>query len=247
MDARTIRTRLAFDVERLRTAATRLDAVEQGLTHLRKQLEARAQSLASAATSEPAVELAGDGLVQIRYAQAQATANLARRATLGEVLRHSGRLALIASMAMNRWVWALMALGDRGVTEAVVKGHIDAGRIAHRMLATLRPKDKLKSGCGQITSAVVVAEFVAGEQARFVAEQIEEGLHRGRRAIGVRTDDDVLDAASRALRAGALLLESMSASAEPAAEDLRRTANGIEAEVEANLREAPLIRPLGWK
>lgn len=247
MDATQIRRRLAFDVERLRTAADRLDAVEQQLTTLRKQLEARAQTLSSEATDAPAIELAGDGLVQIRYAQAQATANLARRATLGEVLKQSGRLSLIASMAVNRWVWALMALGDDGVSEGIVKGHIDAGRVAHRMLATLRPKDKLKSGCGQITSAVVVAEFVAGTHAAFVAEQIEEGLHRGRHAIGLRSDEDVLDAASRALRAGAELLESMCVRAEPAALRLLEAADAVESDVESKLSKARTIRLSGWK
>lgn len=247
MEATQIRRRLAFDVERLRAAADRLDRVEQGLTRLRKQLEARAQALSSEATDAPHIELAGDGLVQIRYAQAQATANLARRATLGEVLRQSGRLALIASMAVNRWVWALMALGEDGVSESVVKGHIDAGRVAHRMLATLRPKDKLKSGCGQITSAVVVAEFVTAANLGFVNEQIEEGLHRGRQAFSLETDEDVLDAASRALRAGAQLLESMCAKAEPAAHRLLEAANVVESEVAEKLAAARTIRLPGWK
>lgn len=225
--ARDIRRRLSFDVERLRVAALRLDQVEQGLTRLRKQLEARASSLGSEATK--------NGLVHIRFAQAQATANLARRATLSEVLRHSGRLALIASMAVNRWVWALNGLAERGASNAVVKGHIDAGRVAHRLLSTLRPKEKLRSGCGQLTSAVVVAEFVHDEHEVFVAEQIEEGLFRGRAAPGLKSDGDVMDAASRAIRAGASLLESMADRAEPAVQELVDAANDLEADVERKL------------
>ena len=228
-NARDIRRRLAFDVERLRVAAFRLERVEQGLTHLRKQLEARASSLGCEAT-ETARD---DNLFTIRSAQAQATANLARRSTLSEVLRHSGRLALIASMAVNRWVWALTQLSEGGVSSAVVKGHIDAGRVAHRLLSTWKPERRLKSGCGQLTSAVVVAEFVHEEHAAFVAEQIEEGLFRGRGIARHRSASDVLDAASRAIRAGAALLESMADRAEPAVRDLVDKANALEADLEA--------------
>lgn len=229
--AADIRAALAFDTQRLRSAAVRLSAADHALTQLERKLEARAVTLSGEARATAEPELGGDGTVQLRYAQAQATAHLARRAKLGEVLGRVGQLSLIASMAVNRWVGALER-AHRGVQpEYVLKGHIDAGRVAHRMLVTLRRKDRLKSGCGQLASAVLVADLVHPDNLAFIEEQILEGLHRGRNARGVRSDADVIAAASRALRAAAELLESMAAKAEPAVEALRAEAEAVEAAV----------------
>lgn len=233
-DPQALRARLAFDVQRLGLSALRLHGVDQGLFELRRHLQTRARALAEAA-KHGGPELAGDGRVQLGYAKAQANAELARRATLAEVLGNPGGLSLIAAMAVGRWVTALQGLGKQGAPLSVVKGHIDAGRIAHRMLRTLRPKAQLLSGCGQLTSAVVVADFVHDEAQVYVAEQIEEGLYRGRNAPGVGSDEDVLAAASRALRAGAELLEGMADRAEPALRALGEKAEGLEADVEARL------------
>lgn len=246
LDPAGVRQRLAFDVERLRGAASRIERVDEALARLKRELEHRATALAGQATSRVLPELGGDGLFQIRHAQAQATAELARRATLGEVLAHSGRLALIASMAVSRWVSALAQLGRSPHAEVVIKGHIDAGRLAHRMLVTLRPQDDLKSGCGQVASAVVVAELVHQDNLAFVSEQIEEGLVRGQSARGVHSPEDVVAAASRALRSAASLLERMAKDAEPAALDLSRRADEVEAEVARALlvsaHDAPGVR-----
>ncbi|MBK6684458.1 MAG: hypothetical protein IPG45_08280 [Deltaproteobacteria bacterium] len=233
-DPEALRARLSFDVQRLGVAALRLGQVDSGLLRLRQNLERRALCLSEEA-KHGGPELHGDGRVQLGYAKAQATAELARRATLAQVVGNPGGLSLIAAMAVGRWVSALQALGNQGAPLSVIKGHIDAGRIAHRMLRTLRPKAQLLSGCGQLTAAVVVADFVHPDAAPFVAEQIEEGLYRGRNAPGVDTDEDVLAAASRALRAGAELLEQMADRAEPALGVLLQQAEGVEAEVERRL------------
>jgi hypothetical protein len=230
-----VRARLAFDVARLRDAARRLEAVDRDLLALRAGLERRARELAGEGTSPVVPELGGTGQAQLRYAQAQATAELARRAALGEVLRHGHRLALVASMAVGRWLAALGELGRAPQPDAVVKGHIDAGRLAHRILASLRPGDRLLSGCGQLTSAAVVADLVHPANAAFVLEQLEEGLYRGRHARGVGSDLEVVAASSRALRAAARLLTAVEAQAGPAAASLAVQAEGLEARVAAAL------------
>lgn len=236
--AADVRRALAFDVQRLRAAAGRLQAVDDALVELKRRLEDRAVALSGAATCRSQPEIGGDGTVPLRYAQAQATAQLARRSKLGEVLARSAPLSLIASMAVSRWIQALVRAEARPQPDYLLKGHIDAGRVAHRMLVSLRRKDRLKSGCGQLTSAVLVADLVHPDNLAFVEEQILEGLYRGRSARGVRGDEDVLGAASRALRAAATLLESMAVRAEPAAEALRAEADGVEAKVEKSLSGA---------
>ena len=234
--AEAIRAQLSFDVERLRNAAHRLHDLDGALVRLKADLEARAVILAGAATERFVPELGGDGMVALQHAKAQAAAALARRAKLGEILARAGRLSLIASMAINHWIRALGAASRGPLPNAVVKGHIDAGRIAHRMLVTLRRGDRLRSGCGQLASAVVVAEFAHPDNLAFVHEQILEGLFRGRNARGVADDQDVVSAASRALRAGAKLLEHMARRAEPGISALTAEAERIEAEVEHRLR-----------
>lgn len=230
-----LRAALAFDVQRLLSASKRLQEVDEALTTLERKLEARAVRLSADATAAVDPELGGDGTVQLRYAQAQATAELARRAKLGEILSQVGQLSRIASMAVSRWVSALHRAHAEVLPEFVLKGHIDAGRVAHRMLVTLRRRDKLKSGCGQLASAVLVAELVHPDNLAFVEEQIIEGLFRGRNARGVRTDEEVVAAASRALRAAADLLESMATRAEPAMKALLDKAEAVEADVAETL------------
>ena len=235
LTASDIRARLAFDVERLRMAARRLESIDSSLLGLKRALEQRVETLTGEATASHDAEIHGSGAVYIRYAQAQAIAELARRAALGEVLKHAGRLSLIASMAVSRWVAALVELGTQRNSATIIKAHVDAGRIAHRTLATLRPQADLRSGCGQITSAAVVAEFVHADDRAIVDEQLEEGLHRGLRARGIHSDEDVMAAVSRALRTAAELLEHMANKAEPAASDLLAQADVVEAKVEADL------------
>lgn len=177
--------------------------------------------------------------VPLRAAQAQATAELARRAALREVLRHSGALSLVAAMAVSRWVEAILAsAGGAGDVErrvSMAKGHIDAGRLAHRMLATLRRGRGLRSGCGQLVCAVVVAELASPGIEEFLAEQIDDGWVRALAARGVHDDRGVLAAASAALRQGAELLEGMAEGAEPAARELVARAEGVEQEIERQL------------
>ena len=226
-----VRQRLAFDIERLALAAHRMERVDGMLSDLKRRLEARASKLSDQATANEHPEIGGDGLIHIRYAQVHATAELARRATLGDVLRHSGRLSLIASMAVTRWVNALRELAAAPANELVIKGHIDAGRLAYRTLMVLRPKDGLKAGCGHLTAAVVVAEFVHAENGPFIEDELEVALDRALVARGIQEADEAVQVASRAIRAGAELLESMAAKAEPAAAELLAHAEGVEQEV----------------
>jgi hypothetical protein len=235
--AREIRARLAFDVERLRAGVARLEGVNRALIELKARLEHRAAALAGEANGAGPM-IGGDGRAQIVSAQAHATASLAQQAALGEVLRSSSRLALIAAMAASRWVSALASLSKTETSQAVLKSHIDAGRIVHQMLVMLRPKYELRSGLGQLVSAVVVAELAHPSNQDDLAEQIEEGLYRARTARGITSDEDATSAVSRALRVGADLLESMADRAEPASRALLVEAEGVEARVAQRLFEA---------
>lgn len=237
MRPEAVRARLAFDVERLRASALRLEAVDEQLSGLKARLEARASALASEARGAGPL-LGGDGRAQIRSAQAHATALLALRAALGEVLRSPSPLALIVAMAVGRWVGALKELRLAPVSETTIRAHIEAGRIAHRLLVTLRPRDELRSGLGQLTSAVVVAEFVHEANLDDVDEQIDEGLHRAQTARGVRSPEDAVEIASRGLRAAARLLESMAERGEPAVFALLQEADVVEADVALRLSAA---------
>lgn len=227
--AREIRGQLAFDVERLRSAVARVEGIDGTLSSLKTKLVARARTLATEAASD--VVMSGDGTVQLRRAQAQAIASIASRAALGEVLAASSRLSLVTAMAVSRWVGALRALSPRPASEVVLRSHIEAGRVAHRLLSIFRPKDQLRSGVGQLVASVVVAELAHADDIVAVDEQLEEGLHRARNARGVRTDDDAIAAASRALRSAAKLLEELADEAEPAARALVAEADTVETRV----------------
>lgn len=244
--AETLRHHLRFDVRRLQSAALRLQSVDATLRSLKDRLQERAVRLTAEAGGEPCAP-AGDEEdwehpVALRTAQAQAMADLARRATLREVLRQAGALSLVATMAVARWIEALVlsteegAEGDLARRQAQAKGHIDAGRIAHRMLATLRSRAGLRSGCGQLVCAVVVAEMTPPDLAEFLNEEIEEGYTRALNARGVDDEAGVLTAASAALREGARLLERMAARAEPAAQVLLDKAQTLESDVARSIR-----------
>jgi hypothetical protein len=230
LSAALVRKKLSFDVERLRAAALRLEGVDARLSELRSQLEARARHL-----SQEAREQGPEDGVHIRRSQAHATAHLAKRAQLGEVLCSSSPLSLIAAMAASRWVGALKQLSEKKTSESTVRAHIEAGRIAHRLLGVLKPRAGIRSGVGQLVSSVVVAELAHAENAIFVSEQIEEGLDRARAARGVSSIDDAIEAASRALRVGAELLESMADRAEPASRLLINEADHVEEKIAADL------------
>lgn len=233
LSASEVRAKLSFDVERLRSAAQRLEGVDANLSDLRSRLEARAAHLA-----HEAKEQSSDDGVHIRRSQAHATAHLAKRAQLGEVLRSSSPLSLIAAMAASRWVGALKQLSRAKTSETTIRAHIEAGRVAHRLLGVLKPRGGLRSGLGQLTSAVVVAELAHPENAVFVAEQIEEGLDRARAARGVSNELEAIAGASRALRVAAELLESMADRSEPAASALISEADQVEEKIRADLARA---------
>lgn len=231
LDPAGIRGRLRFDIDRVREAAWRLERVDSALTELRSHLEARARRLSLEATAKDRPELGGGG-VHVRYAQAFAVAALAKRASLREVVSVES-LALIASMAVTRWLLALRGIGQRPSGERMIHAEVEAGRVAYRLLVLLRRGRGLVFGMGQLTAAVVVAEFAHPGDAGFVDTEIREGLERARR--GGFDGDRALQACSSALREAAHLLEVMAEHAEPIIERLLSEADGIEAKVEREL------------
>jgi hypothetical protein len=239
LGASQILERLCFDVDRLRDAALRLERVDEALLALRRHLEARARLLTKEATAHARPELSGSGRISIRYAQAHAVAHLARRAALGEVLKQGSYLPLIAAMATSRWVAALRNVSAAPRGEVALRSHIEAGRVAYRVLRSLRRKRGLVPGVGQLASAAVVAQFAHALDRPYVDEQLEEGLDRAARSSSALTDvEAALGAASLALREGACLLEELAKEAEPATEKLLEEADGLERRVELNLRQA---------
>lgn len=235
LDPDAARTRLRFDVERLRSAYGRLDDVENHLRDLRRHLQHRSHSLAGQAEQ---TGRAGDtdhdpSTIALWMAQAQAIADLASRASLNEILWRQGRLSLVACMAVSRWVNALDALGKRPVSESVIDRHVKAGRLAHRTLRTVRPRSGMRKYCGLLTSSIVVAEFVHPETLPTIRVQIGAGIERARR--GGREDDVIVEAVSAALRTAARLVDMMADRAEPKARAIAARAETVEAEVAAQL------------
>lgn len=235
MLGRDVRGRLRFDVDRLRDAAWRLERVDEALGQLRRHLEARAHALSHDATAEGRPELANGG-VHLLYAQAAATAQLARKAALGEILSTTS-LSLIAAMAVSRWLWALRAAGHEPRGPTVVRAQVEGGRIAYRTLAALRRKKGLVAGMGQLASAVVVAELVHREDQRHVEVELAHAIARAEKAA-VALDEDLMASASSAIRDAAELLERMAARAEPAIQRLLEEADEVEARVAAALDRA---------
>lgn len=232
LDPAGIRGRLRFDIDRVREAAWRLERVDGALVELRAHLEARARRLSQEATAKDRPELGGGRGVHVRYAQAFAVAALAKRASLREVLSVES-VALIASMAVTRWLLALRGIGQRPSGERMIHAEVEAGRVAYRLLVLLRRGRGLVFGVGQLTAAVVVAEFAHPSDSGFVDTEIREGLERARRG-GVDAAR-ALEASSSALREAAHLLEVMAGHAEPIIERLLSEADGIEAKVEREL------------
>lgn len=238
LTATEIRARLSFDVTRLRSTARRIECVDVALVELQQRLEHRAFRLSAEARHLTSPELGGDDVAQLRYAQAQATAHLARRAALGELLWSSGRLALITAMAVDRWVTSLRGLSLSPASDGMLRAHIEAGRVAHLFLVSFRRGEDLKTGVGQLISAVVVAEVAHPENRGYIDSKIEEGLLWGRAVRRVSSDDEVLEEASRALRSAARLLVRVAERAEPGIAHLLSEADCVERRVEVQLARA---------
>ncbi|MBX2811214.1 MAG: hypothetical protein KTR25_05370 [Myxococcales bacterium] len=239
-----------FEIARLKLSAQRLQAVDHALRELRQRLETRAIALSQEADGDPPIHdspdtsvtpsVDGVPMASLRAAQAQATAELARQAALGEVLKHAGVFHLVAAMAVSRWIEAIAIsvsspVANRAHREALLKSHIDAGRVVHRMLVALRSQAGLRSGCGQAVCALVVAELAPPDLADFAQEQIEEGWERACRAHGVRSEQDARRAISQALREGAHLVEGLATKAEVAAQKLLQEEVLVEVRVHQRL------------
>lgn len=233
-DAESIRTHLQFDVTRLAEAARRLQSVDERLVGLKARLEMRAMQLGRQGR-EPAQD-EQDEVPSLRTAQAHAIAHLARRAVLTDVLNSQAALPMIASMAVGRWVAALRKIaGETSRGERTVKFHVEAGRVACRILRTMRRRAALKSGVSRLVSAVVVAEFVHPDDAEWVDIEIEHGLFQARFARSISSAEQALAAASAILREAAELLERMATLGEPAVDALIDEAHDVERDVEARL------------
>ena len=236
---RVVRDRLRFDVERLRQAAGSLHALEGQLRALKTDLEHRADDLGRHAAAQGAAELGGSGdwgRVSVVYAQAQALADLARKTSLTDILlRRSGRLSLVACMALGRWIEALSQLADHPVSETTIRQHVRAGRLAHRTLRTLKPGSGMRRYCGLLTSSLVVAEFVHPANVEDIEGHMDSGIARARLRPS-RTDEAILEAVSAALRTGARLVEGMVDRADPAVKLLASSAETLERDVENRLR-----------
>ncbi|MFO0724907.1 MAG: hypothetical protein U1E65_14095 [Myxococcota bacterium] len=233
MDPQDIRDRLRFDIDRLRDAAWRLERIDAALSELRTHLEARARKLSQDATHSDQPEIGGAHAgVHVRYAQAFAVAALAKKAALREVVSVES-FALVASMAVTRWLLALRGIGRRPHGERMIHAEVEAGRVAYRLLVLLRRKRGLIFGLGQLVAAVVVAEFAHPADAAFVSAELKEGLLRAHR--GGADAERALAGSSAALREAAHLLEVMAERAEPIIERLLLEADAIEAKVELDL------------
>ena len=130
-------------------------------------------------------------------------AELARRAALKEVLRSPTAVPMIAAMAVSRWLHALRGIRHGPGGERAVKLHVEAGRIACRVLRTLRRPRGLRSGVGRLTSAVVVAEFAHPDDMCWVDVEIEHGLYTSRFARSISSAEEAFSASSLLLREAA--------------------------------------------
>lgn len=218
---KAIRACVAPEVKRLAEASASIDLLDQALIALGGGLRRRLSQLRADCLSPVQA-----GVIHLKNAEAQRAAELARRATLGEILKRSGRLKLIAAMAVSRWLKALSSLKARDLSEAEVKAHVDAGRIAHRCLVSLRPAYGLQSGAGQLTASVVVAGFLSEAQAPLIEAQLLSGLRRASQAMG--SEEAALEAVRRALLSGEALLLKMVEEAKPVAADLMAQAAAID-------------------
>ena len=237
-EVQALRTRFRFDVARLRAAAVRVDEVDRQLKLAREGLSLRSGHWAKLALDLRLPESEGPEPVQVLYAKAQAASLLARRAGLRDLLATAvDGLAVVSSMATSRWVSSLQGLGRYPHGEALVRPHIEAGRVAYRVLRSVRRVLEHVEGLGQFTSALVVAEFVHPRDADYVAGHLREGLRRARAHAAPNQSDEVLFGyCSDALREATFLLESVADRSEPLARALVGEADGLEAHVEAELR-----------
>jgi hypothetical protein len=215
-----------------------VDEVDRRLRLARESLRSNSRGWAKIGVDLKHPELGGTERVQLLYAKAHASALLARRAGLRELLSSAADgLALVSSMATSRWVASLQGLRRYPHGDALVRPHIEAGRVAYRVLRSVRRNLTHVAGLGQLTSSLVVLEFVHPKDADYVAAQLEEGLRRARHNRGSEeTDEDLFGYCSAALREATLILESVADRSEPLVVDLVGEADQLEAEIEARLQ-----------
>lgn len=233
----TLRARFRFDITRLRSAAVRVDEVDRRLRLARESLGIRSRAFAKLGLDLERPELGGTERVQLLYAKAHAAALLARRAGLRDLLSSAADgLALVSSMATSRWVASLHGLRRYPHGDALVRPHIEAGRVAYRVLRSVRRSLTHVEGLGQLTSALVVLEFVHPKDEAYVAAHVLEGLSRARsnRAPG-QTDEMLFGYCSAALREATLILEAVADRSEPLVAGLVGEADQLEADIEARL------------
>ena len=230
-----VRSRLGFGVSRLANAATRLEDIDIALYQLKCRLEDRAQKLAEEGNAMDDVP-GSYGEKRIRLAQAHATAQLARRAVLTETLRSRRRaISVMAALAVSRWVSALRQISPEPVGHRKTRLHIESGRIACRVLRSVRRGRGLKEGVSLLGSALVVAEFVHPDDYATAEKSIEDGLHRARFSRAIHSQEQAIEACSLLLGEAAHILEQIAERAEPAVDHLLAESTRVESDVQSDL------------
>ncbi|MBI2374477.1 MAG: hypothetical protein HYV07_10830 [Deltaproteobacteria bacterium] len=179
-----------------------MDTIDARVTSLRRTLLRRARALSVEATNPGA----SPSHASLAAAQAHALATLARKVALPELLADPGgeSLSIIAAMATSRWLSELRREPKQG---RALRLELEAGRIAHRVLRSIRRRRGLEPGYGRLVSAIVAYEFAHPNERPYLLGLIE--------AEAATNVDAALLAASAALREAALVLEWAATRAEP--------------------------------
>ncbi|MBI4816415.1 MAG: hypothetical protein HY791_09155 [Deltaproteobacteria bacterium] len=199
-----------------------MELVDTRVSELRARLFSRAKVLSIEATN-PQTHPAEASLAA---AQAHALASLARKVALAELLADpgGGSLSLIAAMAVSRWLSELRREPKRG---RALRLELEAGRVAHRVLRSIRRHRGLEPGHGRLVSAIVAFEFAHPAERAYLESIVES-------EAGEKVEEAVL-AASSALREAALVLEWAATRAEPRIAKLEADAALAEGKVRSSL------------
>ena len=236
MDVEELRHRLAFGVGRLAQAAARLQDIDIALYQLKIRLENRALELADEGNSLDGDGQSEYGQKRVRLAQSHAIAQLARRAVLTEVLRTRRKaIPMMAAIAISRWVSSLQNIAPKPVGHRKVRLHIESGRVACRVLRSVRRGRGLQEGVSLLGSALIVAEFAHPDDYDSTAGAIEEGLKRALFSRKIHSLEQAIEACSLLLQESAHILEQIAARAEPSVDELLARSVTVEADVQAEL------------
>ena len=237
MSSDELRDRLAFAVSRLAQAADRLQDVDFELYSLKVRLEKRALELAEEGNAVGSEQDYSSN--RLRLAQSHAIAQLARKAVLTELVRSKRKaIPMMAASAISRWIGSLRTLSARPVGSRRVRLFVESGRVACRVLRSVRRGRGLQEGVSLLGSALVVAEFVHPDDYQYVETAIDEGLKRALFSRRIHSTEQAIETCSLLLRESAHILEQIAARAEPAVDDLLERSATVEDEVQSELSES---------